>query len=139
MNVVSSYFSQAGVWGRGQFSNRGTGGSNINLEAASEQPAEATENDGTKAISQNSLVALAQYTLKQVRRLVILVTGMTVLLIGIIMFVTPGPALIVIPAGLGILAIEFAWARKLLVKAKAQVSKSISSFTEQQEKKPSDK
>ncbi len=109
------------------------------MEAASEQPEEAIDNDGTKATSQNSLVALAQYTLKQVRRLVILVTGMTVLLIGIIMFVTPGPALIVIPAGLGILAIEFAWARKLLVKAKAQVSKSISSLTEQQKQKPSDK
>ncbi len=109
------------------------------MKATSEQQEQVTGNDGLKATSQNGLFVLARYTLKQVRRLVILVTGMTVLLIGIIMFVTPGPALIVIPAGLGILAIEFAWARRLLVKAKAQVSKSISSFTEQQKQKRSDK
>ncbi len=30
------------------------------------------------------------------------------------MFVTPGPAIIVIPAGLAILGIEFAWARHWL-------------------------
>ena len=109
------------------------------MKATSEQPEETVGESRTESVSQNSLIALAQYTLKQVRRLVILVTGMTVLLIGIIMFVTPGPALIVIPAGLGILAIEFAWARRLLVKAKAQVSKSISGFTEQQKQKRSDK
>ncbi len=42
------------------------------------------------------------------------VIGFTVLVIGVIMIVTPGPAVIVIPAGLGILATEFIWARSLL-------------------------
>ena len=37
--------------------------------------------------------------------------GGTVLLIGIVMLVAPGPAIIVIPIGLAILATEFAWAR----------------------------
>ncbi len=105
------------------------------MKATSEQLEETVGERSTESTSQNGLLALAQYTLKQVRRLVILVTGITVLLIGIIMFVTPGPALVVIPAGLGILAIEFAWARKLLAKAKAQVAKSISGFTERQEQK----
>ena len=52
--------------------------------------------------------------LKFAKRIVILIVGMTVLLIGAIMIVTPGPAIVVIPAGLAILATEFAWARHWL-------------------------
>ena len=48
------------------------------------------------------------------RRLVVLVVGSTVLLIGIAMLVLPGPAVVVIPSGLAILGIEFVWARRLL-------------------------
>ena len=40
-------------------------------------------------------------------------------LVGIAMIVLPGPAFIVIPAGLGVLALEFAWARLWLRKVKA--------------------
>jgi ribonuclease D len=57
--------------------------------------------------------------LKQLRRILVFLIGGTVVLVGVVMLVTPGPALLVIPAGLGILAIEFVWARKLLKKAKA--------------------
>lgn len=57
--------------------------------------------------------------LKQIRRIFISLIGGTVVLVGVIMLVTPGPAFIVIPAGLGILAVEFVWARGLLKKAKA--------------------
>jgi tellurite resistance protein TerC len=39
---------------------------------------------------------------------------MTVVLIGVAMIVLPGPAIVVIPAGLAILATEFAWARRWL-------------------------
>ncbi len=56
--------------------------------------------------------------LRHVKRLVVLVIGGTVVLIGIVMLVVPGPGLVVIPVGLGILAIEFAWARRLLRKFK---------------------
>jgi tellurite resistance protein TerC len=52
--------------------------------------------------------------LRYARRLVIFIVGMTVLLIGIVMIVLPGPALIVIPIGLAILATEYAWARHWL-------------------------
>jgi hypothetical protein len=38
--------------------------------------------------------------------------GGTLVGIGIIMVVTPGPAVIVIPIGLSILAAEFAWVRQ---------------------------
>ncbi len=50
--------------------------------------------------------------LKWIRRIGIAVVGFTVLCIGVCMIVLPGPAFIVIPAGLGILALEFAWARR---------------------------
>ena len=56
--------------------------------------------------------------LHQMKKLVVLVIGGSVLLAGVIMIVTPGPAVIVIPAGLAILAIEFGWARRLLQRAK---------------------
>jgi tellurite resistance protein TerC len=51
-------------------------------------------------------------------RLVRIIMGFTVLLIGIIMIVAPGPATIVIPVGLAILATEYAWARRYLQKFK---------------------
>jgi uncharacterized protein (TIGR02611 family) len=47
--------------------------------------------------------------------------GFTVLLVGIAMFVTPGPALAVIPIGLAMLALEFAWAERALHKTLQQV------------------
>jgi tellurite resistance protein TerC len=44
-----------------------------------------------------------------------------VLLIGIAMIVLPGPAILVIPLGLAILATEFVWARRLLKRLKDKV------------------
>lgn len=52
------------------------------------------------------------------RRVVVFVIGMSVLLIGIAMIVLPGPAFVVIPLGLAILATEFVWARRWLRYAK---------------------
>ena len=57
-------------------------------------------------------------TLRQARRLVVIVVGFTVLLIGIAMLVLPGPAVVVIPIGLTILATEFVWAARLLHRMK---------------------
>lgn len=61
-------------------------------------------------------------TYRIARRIVIAVVGGTVVLIGAIMLVTPGPGLIVIPAGLAILAMEFAWARNWLDKLRRKIS-----------------
>jgi tellurite resistance protein TerC len=52
--------------------------------------------------------------LKRIKRIAVMIVGGTVLLIGIALIVLPGPAFIVIPCGLGILGIEFAWARRWL-------------------------
>jgi tellurite resistance protein TerC len=61
-------------------------------------------------------------TYKVVRRIVVAVVGATVLLLGVVMLVTPGPAFILIPAGLAILGLEFAWARYWLRKARQTIS-----------------
>lgn len=61
-------------------------------------------------------------TYKMARRIVIAVVGVTVLIIGIIMIVTPGPALVLIPVGLAILSIEFAWARAWLKRLREAIS-----------------
>lgn len=50
-------------------------------------------------------------------RLMVAIAGATVTLAGLVMFITPGPALIVIPIGLAMLALEFAWAERLLEHA----------------------
>ncbi len=66
---------------------------------------------------------LASATYKQARRVVILVVGSTVLLGGIVMIFLPGPSILVIPLGLSILAIEFAWARLWLRRVKKTITK----------------
>jgi hypothetical protein len=48
------------------------------------------------------------------KRLIVTVIGFTLLSIGIAMIVLSGPAILVIPAGLSILATEFVWARRPL-------------------------
>jgi tellurite resistance protein TerC len=53
-------------------------------------------------------------SLRMVRTLLVTLVGSSVLLIGIAMVILPGPALLVIPAGLAILATEYAWARRLI-------------------------
>lgn len=60
-------------------------------------------------------------SLRQIRRLIIFLIGMTVVLLGVLMIVTPGPAFLIIPVGLGILAIEFEWARRVLKRTRAYV------------------
>jgi tellurite resistance protein TerC len=57
---------------------------------------------------------VASGALRHARRLIVLVVGFTVVAIGAAMIVLPGPAVVVIPVGLAILATEFVWARRLL-------------------------
>lgn len=61
-------------------------------------------------------------TYKTARRVVVAVVGITVLIVGIALIVLPGPAFIVIPIGLTILSIEFAWARSWLKKVRQSIS-----------------
>ncbi|MFH1862506.1 MAG: PGPGW domain-containing protein [bacterium] len=60
--------------------------------------------------------------LKLIRKIVILVVGLTVLLIGVVMIVLPGPAIVVIPVGLLILGTEFVWASRIIKKFKQRAN-----------------
>jgi tellurite resistance protein TerC len=64
---------------------------------------------------------------KIARRVIVAVVGATVLLIGVALLVLPGPAFIVIPIGLAILATEYAWARRWLKKIRRMASNVVSS------------
>jgi uncharacterized protein (TIGR02611 family) len=61
---------------------------------------------------------------KHGKRAGIFVVGWAVTIAGIVMLVLPGPGIVVIIAGLSILGIEFAWARRLRDQAqeKAKVA-----------------
>ena len=64
-----------------------------------------------------------------VRRVIIGVIGGTILLLGIAMIVLPGPAVVVIPLGLAVLATEFIWARRWLRRSKQMFQKAKASIT----------
>lgn len=57
-------------------------------------------------------------TLQQAKRVIKIIIGFTILITGFAMLILPGPAILVIPAGLAILATEFMWAKKLLQKVR---------------------
>ena len=64
--------------------------------------------------------------IKIVKRVIVSVIGATILLIGVALLILPGPAFIVIPVGLAILATEYAWARRWLRKARRMASNVVS-------------
>src|SRR5262249_5353196 len=59
---------------------------------------------------------------KMVRKIVIAIVGVSLLCVGATMIFLPGPAFVVIPVGLAILATEFAWAKVLLDKLKEKIN-----------------
>lgn len=68
------------------------------------------------------IIRLSKLTYKHARRIVVIVVGFSVLAVGVVLIVMPGPAFVVIPLGLAILATEFVWARKLLKRMKDTVT-----------------
>ncbi len=64
-----------------------------------------------------------RFTAGLVRRIALTVVGLTILAIGIVMIVAPGPAIIVIPLGLAVLGLEFAWARLCLRRLRSSISR----------------
>lgn len=60
--------------------------------------------------------------LKIARKIVVLLVGGTILIIGMALTFLPGPAIVVVPLGILILATEFAWARRLMKRFKALAS-----------------
>ena len=59
----------------------------------------------------------------RLRRFLLGTIGFSVVLIGLVMIVLPGPAIIIVPLGVGILASEFAWARRVWRRGTILVSR----------------
>ncbi len=59
----------------------------------------------------------------RIRKFIVALIGSTILLIGFVLVVLPGPAVVVIPLGLAILASEFAWARRIIRRGRIFVGK----------------
>lgn len=68
---------------------------------------------------------LLRIGVRWLRRIVVTVMGLTLVLIGVAMIVTPGPATVVIPIGLAVLGLEYAWARRLLRRLRGYVDAGI--------------
>jgi tellurite resistance protein TerC len=68
------------------------------------------------------LQALAVRTMRQARRATALLVGSAVVLVGIAMIALPGPELVVIPAGLLIMSLQFAWAARWLSRVRARLN-----------------
>ncbi len=66
-----------------------------------------------------------EVTYRTARRVVVFVIGLTVVIVGVVMLVTPGPGIGAIIGGLAILGLEFAWARRWLAALKAKGMKAV--------------
>ena len=66
----------------------------------------------------DELASFYRVTVRTVRRAFILVAGATLLLVGALMLVLPGPGIVVIILGLTVLATEYLWARVWLARAR---------------------
>lgn len=56
--------------------------------------------------------------MQSVKRFAVTILGVGLLLVGVGLMVLPGPGILLIVAGLAVLATEYVWAQRLLVRAK---------------------
>lgn len=76
-------------------------------------------------------------TYRLARRIVVALVGTSVVLVGVAMIFLPGPAILVIPAGLAILGLEFAWARHWLKAIRERTGNAINSYNRRRNARPS--
>lgn len=67
---------------------------------------------------------LLKWIWRSSKRIVVFVVGVTLLAAGLAMMVLPGPGLLVIVAGLAVLATEFVWAKVALDKTKERAAQA---------------
>jgi uncharacterized protein (TIGR02611 family) len=67
-----------------------------------------------------------RFILRNGKRIAVSVVGLVLLLLGLVMMVLPGPGILFILAGLGVLATEYVWAQRMLnyAKQKAEQAKN---------------
>lgn len=67
---------------------------------------------------------LLRVVLRNSKRAAVLALGLALVAAGLVLLALPGPGLLLMIAGLAVLASEFAWAEHLLDRAKEQASKA---------------
>src|SRR5262245_47782854 len=72
----------------------------------------------------HSFKELLKYIWRRTKTIVIFIIGVALIAAGLVMLVMPGPGLLVIIAGLAVLATEFAWAEAMLDKAKEKAAQA---------------
>jgi tellurite resistance protein TerC len=77
---------------------------------------------------------VAVMTVHEAKRIAVLFIGSSMLVVGLAMLFLPGPALVVIPAGLAILATEFVWARRILNRMKKEAQHLYAAVVDGEEK-----
>lgn len=108
-----------------------------NLETANcEQPSRTTRTldghiegpadpAGVEAMTVPEGASIGTATLRMARKVAVAVVGVTVVAVGVALIVLPGPAMVVIPLGLAILATEFLWARRLLGRLRDGANRAL--------------
>ena len=67
-------------------------------------------------------------TIRSAKRMIVIIFGFTILLLGIALLFLPGPGILIIILGLFILSAEYVWAKKLMNRVKDGVNKVKSKF-----------
>ena len=66
----------------------------------------------------NPVADILKWIWRSTKRIVVFVVGVALILVGLAMFVLPGPGIVVVFLGFAVLATEFVWAEVALDKAK---------------------
>jgi tellurite resistance protein TerC len=97
------------------------------------------ELSGPRAFTES--IALREATFRHVRKIFVVLAGFTLVIMGILLLVLPGPGLLTIVGGLALLGTEFVWARRLLVQLQVQtksLARKSSSFFRKESRSQSD-
>lgn len=63
---------------------------------------------------------MTEFVVKNTKKIIVAVIGGTVVLFGVVLLFVPGPGVVIIAAGLAVLATEFVWASRLLRRVKTE-------------------
>jgi uncharacterized protein (TIGR02611 family) len=64
------------------------------------------------------------FIMRNGKRMLVTAAGMVLLLVGLVMMVTPGPGILLILAGLAVLASEYVWAQRMLNYARQKAEQA---------------
>lgn len=92
--------------------------------------------DVTRLPIVENLKGVVTFVLRSSKRIAVSAVGFALVLIGLIMFVTPGPGILVLIAGLAVLATEYAWARRALDSAKDRAARAKDAVTKKRWRRP---